>query len=155
MGIPRKKTKLFQLSRLSSPAICEPMYYKQRPAPSKLLRHKIPVDKIPEISHILGSGVLLVQIVGMLPHVDDQNRLVAIGKRVAGIGFLNDFKMTFLVFHQPAPSAAKQRNRLGGKFLLKLVETAEITLIGIKQFAFRLCLGMSRQAIPIKVWLNT
>src|SRR5579859_7626866 len=57
--------------------------------PGEVLRRKLPVDELLEQRvHVIGAPVLVVQIVGMLPHVDREQRLRTGGDRRLRVGGL-------------------------------------------------------------------
>ena len=65
----------------------------------------LPVEKGPEGGEVGGTAVLVIEVVGVLPHVEGQNRLVggvelvfAGAKRVVGSGFLSDQESAVFLF---------------------------------------------------------
>src|SRR5690606_41442555 len=75
-----------------SESICQRRLYR---GCSKTVRNSVPIDHIPEGSHVIRTLVLIVQIIGMLPHVQAEEgspleiryvhqRIVLIGRRANG-----------------------------------------------------------------------
>lgn len=55
--------------------------------------HEVPVDQfVHKGRQIVRATILVVEIIGMLPHVHDQERLHPLGDRRLGIGGLDDLK---------------------------------------------------------------
>ena len=51
----------------------------------KIRSHEIPIDQIPERLDILWTGVAVVDVVGVFPHIAGQQRLVFAGERGGGV----------------------------------------------------------------------
>ena len=58
------------------------------------------------------AAILVVEVVGVFPHVDAENGLQTVANGVTGIGFLRDDEFAFAVTGEPYPSAAEE----GGTF---------------------------------------
>src|ERR1035437_5895078 len=73
----------------------------------KLPAYVVPVDHLEEGLHVVGAPILILQVVGMFPHVHHQHRLVAQGERavLVGSGFDGDGSVGQL--DQPCPAAAE------------------------------------------------
>jgi len=52
----------------------------------KVSIYKLPVNETAEGFDILGSGVSIIDVIGMFPYINSQNWLIAVSERVAGIG---------------------------------------------------------------------
>ena len=52
--------------------------------------NKLPIDQTTQSLNIFRSGISIIDIVGMLPNVNGQNRLVSFSHRVLGIGSVYD-----------------------------------------------------------------
>ena len=80
----------------------------------QVLGSKFPVDQILQHSgNVVGSPVLVVQVVGMLPNINGEQWLLTVGDgRISIAGFGNDQLVT--VFYQPGPTATELTgSRLG------------------------------------------
>ena len=74
-------------------------------------RDFLPVDEIPAFLDEFSASVAAVDVVGMFPDVDGENGLVAGCHRVAGVGFLEDVELAFVVGGQPCPSGSEDAER--------------------------------------------
>ena len=45
----------------------------------------MPVDEQPELFEVLSTSVLVIEVIGMLPHIDSQQRCEPIAQRVIAI----------------------------------------------------------------------
>jgi hypothetical protein len=82
------------------------------------------VDNIEKLSDIVRPAVLIEQIVGMLPHIQPENRKFALTARVVLIGGGNDLQFA-VVHNQPGPAAAEYLSCRTRKSLLETVKAAE------------------------------
>ena len=76
-----------------------------------------PVDDLPERGEVGRTTVLVVEVVGMFPHIEGKQGGEALSDGVFGIGVLGNDKTALWVGTKPYPSASKE----GGAFLLKLL----------------------------------
>src|SRR5579872_3254333 len=65
----------------------------------------VPVDHVPPGGKIFRAAVLVLQIVGMLPHVVAQDREESLGKRAVLVSGGDDLQLA--VPDQPAPAGAE------------------------------------------------
>ena len=56
--------------------------------PLQPVGHLLPVDQIPPVLHELGAPVTVIDIIGVFPNVDRQQRFQSPRHRVAGIGLI-------------------------------------------------------------------
>src|SRR5436853_1926023 len=88
------------------------------------LRHLVPVDDVPPRLEVVRALVLVLEVVGVLPDVDaDQRRLARRDRRVL-VGRAGDHEPRPVV-HEPRPAAAELADARGVHLLLQLVEAAE------------------------------
>jgi hypothetical protein len=63
--------------------------------------HEVPVDQLrQEFGDVVGTAVLVVEIIGVRPHVDNQERRLAAHQRQIGIGG-RDHAEHIVVEHEP------------------------------------------------------
>src|SRR5436853_388675 len=87
-------------------------------------RHLVPVDHVPPRLEVVRTLVLVLEVVGVLPDVDaDQRRLARRDRRVL-VGRAGDHEPRPVV-HEPRPAAAELADARGVHLLLQLVEAAE------------------------------
>lgn len=94
------------------------------------LRDSAPVDNLPDGTEILGLAVLVLQVVGMLPGINTQERL-----QIASDGVLvstgDETKSTGrLVLDEPGPSRALNTSKSSVGLLLQVFERSEILVDG-------------------------
>ena len=77
---------------------------------------------------MIRSEVLVVEVVGVLPHIDGQERGLPVNQRVVGIAGLGDLELAF-VEYEPGISAAELRDACVLQILEKLRCTAQVELI--------------------------
>src|SRR3954466_15359499 len=88
------------------------------------LRHLVPVDHVPPRLEVVRALVLVLEVVGVLPDVDpDQRRLPSRDRRVL-IGRARDGEARAVV-DQPRPAAAELAHAGRVHLLLELIEAAE------------------------------
>lgn len=68
-----------------------------------VLADEVPVDQAGEVLQVGGSGIAVINVVGVFPDIDSQKRLVAIGKGISSIGSIEDRDLSTL-FGKPGPS---------------------------------------------------
>src|SRR5207249_11830889 len=90
-----------------------------------ILRYFVPIHHVPPGFDVIGTTVLIVQIISMFPNVDAEDRRVAIHQRAILIWRRNHFEFAALVFDQPRPAAAETSDAGSCKFLLELIEAAK------------------------------
>jgi len=85
--------------------------------------HEVPIDKSWEILKVCGSGVAVVDVVGVLPDVNGQEGIVAIGQGISGIGGIENGDFLALL-GEPGPSWAEIGKGLGWKLFDEVVDAA-------------------------------
>src|ERR1035438_7753349 len=85
----------------------------------------VPVDNVPPGGEIVGAAVLVLQIVGVLPDVVEQDGIVALGEGRVLVGRGDDLELA-AGEAQPAPAGAEL---LGGGLVEGLLEGLEVAEI--------------------------
>jgi hypothetical protein len=129
---------------------CEYISARQQGAGLReILRREIPVDQVvQEILDELGTQVAVVYVVGMLPHVYAQQRLVAGGERRAGGAHVDDVHRAVGLLHQPGPAGAKVAHGRGLERLLEFVKAAPLPVDRVGQFAGGRAAAVRLHAVP-------
>lgn len=70
------------------------------------LRNSLPVDDIPNRAEVFGLSVLVLQVVGVLPSVDTEQRNQVAGNRVLVRACDKAQRAALLILRQPRPTAA-------------------------------------------------
>src|SRR5690349_16548649 len=90
----------------------------------KVRSNLLPVDDLPECSDVFGTAVLILEIVGMLPDVQPEQRCLADRYRTVLVRRRNDFQALF-ADDQPCPTTAESRSGCRVESFLKLLQRAE------------------------------
>src|SRR6202030_500085 len=96
--------------------------YRNIPARSVIPGDRVPVDHVPPGFDIIGPAVLVIQVVGVLPNIDAENRCITVHERTVLVRRRDDFELATLVLDQPRPTAAETADARGGQFLLESIE---------------------------------
>src|SRR3954470_22387845 len=75
--------------------------------PAKPLGNLGPVDRVPPGLKVLRPQVLILQVVGVLPHIHTQQRRLALHQRAILIRRAQHLQRAALIQHQPRPAAAE------------------------------------------------
>src|SRR5688500_8589090 len=90
------------------------------------LRDELPIDEIvDEGLQVVRPTVLVVEIVGVLPHVDAEQGLLAMDQRVLAVRRLGDLELP-AVLDEPGPARPELRGTGLGEGVLEGVDGAEI-----------------------------
>ena len=68
-----------------------------------IFTHKVPIDKAVEVLEVGRSSVPVINVIGVLPNIHSQERLITVGKRVTSIGGIDDSDIS-VRFSKPSPS---------------------------------------------------
>src|SRR5690606_38172127 len=114
--------------------------------------HLGPVDHLEECRDVVRASVLVLQVVGALPHVQAQDRGIAradvLHQRVVlGGGALHQ-ELAVGIDDQPGPAAAEAALGGLGEPLLERVEAANVALDALGHLALRLATAIGRHHRP-------
>lgn len=113
---------------------------------------EIPVEEIPDSGGMLGSAVLIFQVVGMFPDVDGEQRFSAVGERAILVGGALNEEGAIFFEGEPAPAAAEVTGRGFGQFILELIEAAKVFIDGFGEFALRFgALVIGAEYLPVEI----
>mmetsp|Transcript_4887 Transcript_4887/g.8111 ORF Transcript_4887/g.8111 Transcript_4887/m.8111 type:complete len:288 (-) Transcript_4887:25-888(-) len=91
--------------------------------------HLGPVDNLPEVGHVLGAAVLVLEVVGVLPHIQAQDGLHGVGgafhERVILVGGAADAKLAISLHTKPCPARAELASGGSVELLLHGVHRAK------------------------------
>jgi len=88
--------------------------------------HHLPVHNLPELVQVGGAAVLIVQIVGVLPDVEGQNRLEAVRHGVVGACILGDGEFAGGIGLEPHPAGAEEGDALCFEGGLEGIDTSPL-----------------------------
>src|SRR6478736_5919040 len=88
------------------------------------LVHLAPVHHVPPRRDVIRPLVLVLQVVGVLPDVESEDRLLAFHERIVLVGRAGDRQLPALV-HEPRPTRAEPPDAGRRELLAKLREVAE------------------------------
>ena len=74
------------------------------------------------------ATILIINVIGVFPNIESQQRFQIALHRIASVGFLRDVQFAILVDGKPHPARTKQRGTLFRKLLLKSLERTELLL---------------------------
>src|SRR5258708_6410806 len=73
----------------------------------EVLQREVPVgEALQEDLDVLGAGVSVVDVIGVLPDVDGEQRLLPVLEREVGVAGLGHGELLVLAEHEPRPSGA-------------------------------------------------
>src|SRR5213078_1407398 len=103
------------------------LHYSITPSRGRLviLRDRVPVHHIPPRFDVIGSPVLVIEIIGVLPNVHTKQRSIAVHERAVLVWGGNHFQLSTLVLDQPRPAAPEPAGTGRREFFLERVETSE------------------------------
>jgi hypothetical protein len=113
-----------------------------------------PVHDVPPRFHVVRTAILVVQVIGVLPHIEAQNgRATATGRfphqGIILVGGRANGELA--VFHaQPRPAGTEPAGCRRGELFLKSFEAAEILRDRFSKFADWLALGVRLHELPEK-----
>src|SRR5262245_11415673 len=94
------------------------------PESAQALVHFRPVDHVPPRGEVVRPAVLILQVVRVLPHVDAENRLLAVHQRTVLVRAALDHQLSALIDH-PRPAAAEAARAGFVDLVLEGIEAAE------------------------------
>ena len=104
-------------------------------APLIPLLDKVPVDPVEPVVHIVRPAVLVVQVVGVLPHVQAEQGPQAHGQGAVLVGQLHDGQPAGVLADQPGVAGAELPQGGGLHLGLPVFKGAEVPLHGLPQGA--------------------
>ena len=97
------------------------------------LRHRLPVDNLPDGLEVLGLPVLVLEVVGVFPGIDTQQRHIVASNGIL-VGTRDDLQgASRLVLGQPGPAGALDAGQGRVDLGLEGVEAAEVALDSLGQ----------------------
>ena len=113
------------------------------------LRDVIPVDHMNDRRQIIRTAILILEVIGMLPNVDSEQRPPFGHQRAVLIRCCIEDQFFVRVHREPSPAAAENSKRRGSKLLFELLLTSERPIQRLCQFTARLSALRSRsQRLP-------
>src|SRR3954465_3677131 len=106
------------------------------------LLHFLPIDHVPPRRDVIRPLVLVLQVVGVLPHIESHDRLLTFHQRVVLVRRAGDREFAALV-DQPHPARSEASHAGRAELLAKFREVAERALDGRAEISPRLpaCVG--------------
>src|SRR5947209_18525216 len=84
-----------------------------------------PVDHVPPRRDVLGPAVLVLEVVGMFPDVEAEDRRAPLHQRAVLVGGGFDTQRAAAVQREPGPAAAEAARRCPGELVLERVAPPE------------------------------
>src|SRR5258708_2316406 len=101
-----------------------------------------PVDYVPPSADVIGAAVLVLQVVGVLPHVQAHHREFALHYGTVLVRGRDDVELARAIADQPGPAGSDACGRGRAQLLFELIEAAERALNGVRQRAARSSAGL-------------
>src|SRR5262245_18419836 len=115
-----------------------------------VLRCKIPVEELVDYRlDIVGTEILGIEVVRVLPDVDGEQRDLAARERQLGAGRRSHLELV-VVQHEPGPAAAELLDRSVNEYALEHIEPAECGLQALTELARRLAAAARLEAAPVE-----
>src|SRR5437660_1700680 len=86
----------------------------------------VPVHYVPPRRDIVGSLVLVLEVIGVLPDIETEERGLAFHERAVLVGRRVNAQLTCTIFDEPRPAASKPLHAGIAELFLKLREAAEL-----------------------------
>src|SRR5215831_19513349 len=101
----------------------------------EVLRCKIPVEELVDYRlDMVGTEILVIEVVRVLPDVDREQRDLAARERQLGVGRRSHLELV-VVQHEPGPAAPELLDRSVGEYALERVEPAKRGLQALTELA--------------------
>src|SRR5690606_6530179 len=113
-------------------------------------RREVPVHQVPEVFQVLGTGIAVVDVVGVFPDITGQQGLVGRVDDGAGIAGVADVRAAIGLLHEPGPARTEVAGGGLGEGGLEGIDAAPLGLDRLAQGAGRLAAALGRQAVPVK-----
>src|SRR5436853_4798144 len=97
---------------------------------SKSLVHRVPIHDVPPRGEVVGTAILIFEVVGVFPHVDAEEGLLPFHERTILVGSALDDELAAGI-DQPSPAAAEALHAGVIELRLELLEVAERRLDGV------------------------
>src|ERR1700745_2999091 len=104
-------------------------------------RDLVPVHHVPPCLEVIGTPILIFQIVGVLPYVVAHQRALAVHERRVLIGLADERELAVLCDGDEHPARSEDARAGRVELVLELVEAAEVAIDGGLHIAFRLAAG--------------
>src|SRR5260370_23588185 len=102
----------------------------------EVLLRLITVHYVPSGLQIVGTPILIEQVVGMFPDIDSDDRFWAFHNRAILVSGGSDLEVPF-INHQPRPTAAESAGAGGLELFLERIKATESRINGVSQVPFR------------------
>src|ERR1035437_791082 len=89
------------------------------------LAHEIPVDHLEEGSHVIRAAVLVFEVVGVLPDINPEQRLLVLAGRRVLVGRRLDAQLLVGIEDQPSPATAELTQCGFGEFVFEGAKSAK------------------------------
>ena len=100
--------------------------------------YNVPVYDRPDILDVVGTAILIAEVVSMLPDIDTEEGAKTMHYRVASVRLLRDDEFTIFLSREPSPTRAEERRASREEFLLEGFKAAPLGDNGIEELTRRL-----------------
>mmetsp|Transcript_29202 Transcript_29202/g.73464 ORF Transcript_29202/g.73464 Transcript_29202/m.73464 type:complete len:220 (+) Transcript_29202:47-706(+) len=116
----------------------------------QVLVGELPVDELPPGIDVRRTSILVIDVVGMLPHVNGEDRSLTRGQRVASIMGAYHLELTVGVLDEPCPARAKVSGSSSGELLLEGIKAAKVTNDGFSDRTSGFSSALRGQRVPVE-----
>src|SRR5688572_24023485 len=110
-----------------------------------------PIDHVPPRIDIVGAAVLVIEVVGVLPDIETEDRDLAFHHRRILIGGAGDAETATRLDDEPRPTATKTAGRSGLELRLEVVEAAKRGIDGGRKVTGGHAFGVRPHDVPEQV----
>lgn len=100
--------------------------------------YNVPVYDRPDILDVVGTAILIAEVVSMFPDIDTEEGTKAMYYRIASVRFLRDDELTVFLCREPSPTRAEERRASREEFLLEGFKATPLSDNSIKELTRRL-----------------
>src|SRR5688572_8601574 len=111
---------------------------------------EVPVHEVPEGLEVLRPRIAVVDVIGVLPDVAGEQRLVGAGQRRRRVLGADQAEAAVRALYQPGPARAEGADRGLGELFLEGGEAAEGLGDAVAELALRLAAALGLQAVPVE-----
>ena len=111
----------------------------------------IPVNDRPYVLDVVGTAILVAEVVGMLPDVDPHEGAKAMYDGVAPVGLLGDHELAILLGGEPSPARTEEGRAGCEELSLEGFEASPLSYDCIEELALRCTPSVGSELREVKV----
>ena len=99
------------------------------------LSDDFPIHDFPKVVKLVGSAVLVIEVVGMFPNIETEQWSQAFGEGITRVRLFRDDEFAGLVLGKPCPAGPEQGDASVAELLLEILQRSPLTVDRFRQFA--------------------